>query len=750
MRVLWLLNHTTLRQFEIAQLKDIGISEVYTPKSFPYDEGNLSASVDQSTDSTLSIPEDELLILNKQNWYEQPSEQAWSIVNKHFDIAIIGFFPEQMKSTILNFNGAIVLRVFGLAKGFSYSSLIYSILGPVWVDKIKALGKRFWFGSGYEHLQDEEEHFLKNRNCTLPVGLNGDIDESLWEGGTKKILFVCPRIGSSPYFNNIYKTFCSDFEGFDYTVGGAQPVEVDDKRVIGFVSKSEHEANMREHQLMFYHSTEPNHIHYHPFEAIQKGMPLLYMAGGMLDLMGGEKLPGRCKSIKEARKKAERIIAGDRKFIDSIRNTQKVLFRPMTSDYCSPIWKKEFGKVKEATQEKENKYPKKTPKLAVILPIEYGGGSLRGAKLITQAFFEGSQSDANNIEITFFHLDNKDLYEGEFEEFDTNISVSTFKWKELTAEQARRAMQLAGHSSWEPNSELYIVPDDEVNYFQDYDFWFVISDRISQPILPIKPFGFIVYDYLQRYTDVLSSIPDQSYINAVRSAELVIATTKFTEADLSQYAGVAQSKITCLPMLAPDFSNNESVKNKRGDYFIWTTNLGPHKNHVNTLEGIKIYYEELEGELDCHITGVDTKLLFKNNIPGLQELPKIRKSSKKLRAKLKLKAELRDEEYQTELSQAHFLLHTARVDNGTFSVIEAASLNVPSLSNEYPAMKEIDEQFDLGLKWVDANEPRNIAIKLKLMEELSFADCLKASIDLKGNSLETLSKRYWSTIKQWL
>ena len=76
------------------------------------------------------------------------------------------------------------------------------------------------------------------------------------------------------------------FSCFDYTIGGAQPVQVNDKNVIGFVTREQHEFNMRQHRVMYYHSAEPNHIHYHPFEAVRAGMPLVFMADGMLDSMG--------------------------------------------------------------------------------------------------------------------------------------------------------------------------------------------------------------------------------------------------------------------------------------------------------------------------------------------------------------------------------------------------------------------------------------------------------------------------------
>lgn len=78
---------------------------------------------------------------------------------------------------------------------------------------------------------------------------------------------------------------------------------------------------MREMRIIFYHSQEPRHIHFHPFEAIKAGMPLVFMSGGILDQFGGSKLPGRCTSIEEARQKIRRILDGDQNLIDDIRRT---------------------------------------------------------------------------------------------------------------------------------------------------------------------------------------------------------------------------------------------------------------------------------------------------------------------------------------------------------------------------------------------------------------------------------------------
>jgi glycosyltransferase involved in cell wall biosynthesis len=80
------------------------------------------------------------------------------------------------------------------------------------------------------------------------------------------------------------------------------------------------------------------------------------------------------------------------------------------------------------------------------------------------------------------------------------------------------------------------------------------------------------------------------------------------------------------------------------------------------------------------------------------------------------KGELAANDYQQTLARAAFLWHAGKIDNGTFSVIEAASLGVPALSSDYPAMREIDQQFALNLAWMSADEPKAMAEQLKQME----------------------------------
>lgn len=753
-RILWLLNHTTLRRFELAQLRALGITEVYGPKRFPYDEGNLSASVDEALDATLSIPAEELRILNEQNWYETPSAQAWAIANRYFSIAVIGFFPRQIEACVRHFHGSIVLRVFGLAKGYSYTQILGDELGPAFIDKLRRLGNRFWFGAGYEHLKEEEDGLLKKRDCFLPVGLDGEVKPDSWRGTDKRVFFVCPRIETSPYFKSIYHSFKSDFAGLGYLIGGAQPIKVNDPNVLGFVPREQHERNMQEMRVMFYHSSEPNHIHYHPFEAIRAGMPLVFMAGGMLDRLGGKPLPGRCKTIAEARARIERLLRDDRSAIDAIRSSQLRLLEPMKPENCMGAWRAGFRRILDSLQRRPVTMAARACRIALIVPTGYRGGSLRGAKLLAQAIDSGARQAGRSVEVILAHLDDPAIYvDEEFADLPKTVRRRPYKWRLLSRDEAYRAMAYAGLQR-PMEEDCYQVPDDGIKQFMDCELWIVVSDRLDHPVLPLRPYVLMVYDYLQRYEGFLPQAANRKFIHAAHRARRVFVTTEFTRSDAIQFAGLPARQVVRLPMLALAFSQHRAAAGEDGRqrYFLWTTNLSQHKNHENAVKALRLYYEEYAGTLECHVTGVDTKSLLKSKLPHLAPLQHLVAGSPLLKRHLRLLGELPDRAYQAQLAGSEFLWHPARIDNGTFSVIEAAHVGVPALSSDYPAMREIDAQFGLNLAWMPPDAPEDMARRLKQMEAdaAGLRALLPSPERLAPQSVTQLAGAYWTAVEACL
>lgn len=369
MRIMWLLNHTSARKFEINMLKQIGINEIFLAKKYPNDPNFRSASADYSEDANLTIPKEHLEILNQADWYDEVNRDTWEIANLHFDVlfCILANNAKVLKGAAKYFKGIVLLRAYGLPK-ITYSKLMRNY--PPFQEglaHIKTLGDRFVFGEAYKHLHLSEAKLLSSRHIYLPLGLSQTGQTTQWEGNDKKIFFVCPDIGFNNFYKIIYQKFVSDFQGFPYAIAGAQSIATDDKNILGFVTAEEHERNMRQMRVMFYHSTEPNHVHYHPFEAIRAGMPLVFMAGGLLDSFGGKTLPGRCKSIREAQQKIARILADDWQLINDIRSTQNILLDPMKAENCIDAWRAGFAKLTP----KDKTTPSHKKRIAVIIPEKH-------------------------------------------------------------------------------------------------------------------------------------------------------------------------------------------------------------------------------------------------------------------------------------------------------------------------------------------------------------------------------------------
>jgi glycosyltransferase involved in cell wall biosynthesis len=300
----------------------------------------------------------------------------------------------------------------------------------------------------------------------------------------------------------------------------------------------------------------------------------------------------------------------------------------------------------------------------------------------------------------------------------------------------------------------YICPDDGIQQFLDCDLWVFVSDRFSFPILPIRPYVLMIYDYLQRYFDILPYEVNASITAAARRAARVLVTTEFTKQDAIQFAGVSERNIVRVPMLAPEptegITKSDSARPRR--YFLWTTNAAAHKNHVISFEALAHYYDILNGALDCRVTGVNSRELLASEAEHSPSGKPLMDAHSATRKRLKLLGELPYQAYLRHLSGAEFLWHTSRLDNGTFAMIEAAHCGVPTLSSDYPAIREEAAQFGLAPAWFDPLDPCAMAQQLKHMETKSQAmrDAMPTADQMAKNSVQRLARTYWEAIRACL
>lgn len=343
-RILWLINHTTLRAFEVPLLHSLGF-EVYTSKAFPVDETNLSASIDYSYDKNLTIPQELLAELNQHNFYSQPlSERLCSDLNKYFGTVVCALFPDMIRELVTKYAGRILLRVFGLAHPATYSHLLNVYCGKDMVENIRRIRHRVWLAQAFPEIADIEESWLKDRAVTLPLGLPESTlaHANTWTGRDRRIFFVCPRIASTPYYGKVYTDFKKTFGDLPHIIAGRQLIKVEDSQVTGTASDAVFQSWLKNCLVMFYHSQEPRHLHYHPLEAMAFGMPVIYMRGGILEKLTQDDQPGACSSFAEAREKVIRVLNCDTEFIHHLKSSQLTMLDKFKPQYARNEWQKNF------------------------------------------------------------------------------------------------------------------------------------------------------------------------------------------------------------------------------------------------------------------------------------------------------------------------------------------------------------------------------------------------------------------------
>jgi glycosyltransferase involved in cell wall biosynthesis len=376
-------------------------------------------------------------------------------------------------------------------------------------------------------------------------------------------------------------------------------------------------------------------------------------------------------------------------------------------------------------------------KIAVMLPDIYRGGSLRAAKNVAKSIALQAQRHGEDIQVVFsyvkegkynLHVDFDDLQE-------FGVILRETKWQISSKESLLAAIELININKKFLDFPFYCFPTDGANDFYDCDLWLIISDRLPAPLLPLRRYAFIVYDYIQRYVPEIFGDNDNVWnsqvanlISSVRHASKVFTTTPSTQKDLISYAGVNKELIHLLEM---DFHPIETGSvnfdlDLPENYILWTTNTAYHKNHLTAIDAYEMYVQELGGTLDLVITGNWTEYFdpaneFASDDPvvnslQVQYLRKKLKRSLGLSSRIHVMGNVSDKMYAQILKNSHFLWHPVLYDNGTFAVMEAAYLGTPSLSARYPAMEYINQKFELHLFFFDPRNPKEMAETLLHME----------------------------------
>lgn len=323
--ILYLFAHKTLTDFEVPIIISRGYG-VFMPKKKTSLNKCDSVYDDpcKYDDSLQNISVNDLHMLNDIDWYNNNTiltRRMIDLLNRNFNYIFITLLTsgKLLTQLITQFKGLIYYRFFGLASTYSYKPMVINYASP----NVKYL---FSYHEIYTYEKSLSSFFNSNNSHVIPLGCPDNFiktHENMHKGTNNKICFVCSKINQCPYYTNIYHTFMKNIgTKYEYVLLGKNNETLTDDNKFNNLSDDAYFNKMSECKLMYYHSTEPRHLHYHPIEALIIGLPVLFHKESLLNsfLMNS---PGKCNDINEVHAKIDRILNNDIAFVNKIKKEQQ-------------------------------------------------------------------------------------------------------------------------------------------------------------------------------------------------------------------------------------------------------------------------------------------------------------------------------------------------------------------------------------------------------------------------------------------
>jgi hypothetical protein len=318
--ILYIVNHKTLTDFEVPILISKGFGVLIVKNLSSLDDRYYSLYLNNYYyDNFLFLDPDIISKMNNVDWYNSKniSREIMNILNKYFDCIFMTLLTTSQitKQLIDEYCGKIYYRFFGREKNYRYNNSV-----PYISHKLKYI---FSYQEIYDFEISNDNYFNANNSFVIPLGLSNNLITKIkntYKPTINRICFICSKIGICSYYTDIYNNFKDNFKNYDYVILGKNNV-ITNQYILNDLNDDNYYEEIRKSKLLFYHGTEPRHLHYHPLEAIIIGIPIIFYENSLLTKYLNNSL-GKCANVEEAKNKIIRILNNEQDFIKSIIDTQ--------------------------------------------------------------------------------------------------------------------------------------------------------------------------------------------------------------------------------------------------------------------------------------------------------------------------------------------------------------------------------------------------------------------------------------------
>jgi glycosyltransferase involved in cell wall biosynthesis len=406
------------------------------------------------------------------------------------------------------------------------------------------------------------------------------------------------------------------------------------------------------------------------------------------------------------------------------------------------------------------------PEVLLFLQIAYESGVWETTKELLRALVEINRERQELTLTVGVHEDQKDT--ASLEQFGSELPLERFRMEVISKEEAGWFLSRASKdlSKLRPD-RFQFLKGCEMSALRA-DAWLALTDRFEAPLLPLRPYGVIVYDMIQRY--VPESFDPWFFDHAVQGmrptlekAHMVLVTSPATQEDVRAEYDLDLGRIRLVPVACETYRRfaalaPEAVPLPRQPFILNVGNAVAHKGGRMLLRA----YARLKKQL-----GAQTPLLvmcgwMTHTLSPLYRGDFDRLSFQKTRrlvTKLGLKEArdvvflglVRDRQLLDLYQRCAVVVNAAKYDNGSFSLIEASYFGRPVVSSRYPASAYLCERFGIPAEFFPVDDDSQLAeaIGRALLQKPAAGQELEG-IRLRLAASELSTRRYAERIYQCL
>jgi glycosyltransferase involved in cell wall biosynthesis len=282
------------------------------------------------------------------------------------------------------------------------------------------------------------------------------------------------------------------------------------------------------------------------------------------------------------------------------------------------------------------------------------------------------------------------------------------------------------------------------------DAWFALVDRFFLPLLPVRPYGVMVYDMIQKYVpESFSPSFFETWAKGIRptieNAHSVLVTSEPTKGDVLEAYRLDPARVHLIPVACETHQRFRDVQSEpvplaREPFILNVTNAVAHKGGSVLLKALARLKVRLGSATPLLVmTGWMTNA-FSPDYHGEIDDPafqKVRDLVKKLELQegrdVAFLGFVNNGELLDLYQRCRLVVNAAKYDNGSFSLIEGRYFGRPVVSTRYPAAESLCQRFRIPAHFVPIDDDEALANALDKVFQEPLAQ--GADLDVVRNQL---------------